>query len=125
MLDSWRWYGDFDKISLGDIAQTGAKGIVTALHEIPYGEVWSREAIAARVNEIKQAGFVWSVVESLPIHERIKRGEGNLTQLFDNYRESMRNLAAEGVYTICYNFMPLLDWTRTCLLYTSPSPRDS
>ena len=115
MLDSWRWYGGLDKISLGDIAQTGAKGIVTALHEIPYGEVWSREAIAARVQEIQQAGFVWSVVESLPIHERIKRGDGDLTQLFDNYRQSMANLAAEGVYTICYNFMPLLDWTRTDL----------
>jgi len=115
MLDSWRWYGGLDKISLNDIAQTGAKGIVTALHEIPYGEVWSREAIAARVAEIKQAGFVWSVVESLPIHERIKRGEGDLTPLFDNYRQSMINLAAEGVDNICYNFMPLLDWTRTDL----------
>lgn len=115
MLDSWRWYGDFDKISLSDIAQTGAKGIVTALHEIPYGEVWSRDAIAKRKQEIERAGFVWSVVESLPIHERIKRGEGDLSQLFNNYRESMRNLAAEDVYTICYNFMPLLDWTRTDL----------
>lgn len=115
MLDSWRWYGDFDKISLNDIAQTGAKGIVTALHEIPYGEVWPREAIAKHKQAIEQAGFVWSVVESLPIHERIKRGDGDLTQLFDNYRISMRNLAAEGIYTVCYNFMPLLDWTRTDL----------
>ena len=115
MFDSWRWYGGLDKISLNDIAQTGAKGIVTALHEIPYGDVWSRTAIAARVNEIQQAGFTWSVVESLPIHERIKRGEGDLTPLFNNYRQSMKNLAAEGVYNICYNFMPLLDWTRTDL----------
>lgn len=115
MLDSWRWYGTYDKITLSDIAQTGAKGIVTALHEIPYGEVWSRDAIAAHCNNIRDAGFVWSVVESLPIHERIKRNEGDLTELFDNYRESMENLAAEGVKTICYNFMPLLDWTRTDL----------
>ncbi len=115
MLDSWRWYGDFDKISLSDIAQTGAQGIVTALHEIPYGEVWPQAAIAKHKRAIEDAGFVWSVVESLPIHERIKRGAGDLTPLFDNYRASMRNLAAEGVYTVCYNFMPLLDWTRTDL----------
>ncbi len=115
MLDSWRWYGDLDKITLGEIAQTGASGIVTSLHDIPYGEVWSRDVIAARVEQVQQAGFVWNVVESLPIHEKIKRGDGELTQLFDNYRQSMRNLAAQGVYTICYNFMPLLDWTRTDL----------
>lgn len=115
MLDSWRWYGAYDKISLSDISQTGAKGIVTALHEIPYGEIWPREVIAARSAEIRNAGFTWSVVESLPIHERIKRGDGDLSELFANYRESMRNLAAEGIKTICYNFMPLLDWTRTDL----------
>jgi len=113
--ESWRWYGPLDKISLADIAQTGATGIVTALHEVPYGEVWSREAIAARKAEIKSAGFDWVVVESLPIHERIKRNEGDLTALFANYRQSMANLAAEGLHTICYNFMPLLDWTRTDL----------
>lgn len=115
MRESWRWYGPLDKISLADIAQTGATGIVTALHEVPYGEVWSREAIAARKTEIKSAGFDWVVVESLPIHERIKRNEGDLTALFANYRQSMANLAAEGLHTICYNFMPLLDWTRTDL----------
>ena len=115
MRESWRWYGPLDKISLADIAQTGATGIVTALHEVPYGEVWSREAIAARKAEIKSAGFDWVVVESLPIHERIKRNEGDLTALFANYRQSMANLAAEGLHTICYNFMPLLDWTRTDL----------
>lgn len=115
MRESWRWYGPLDKISLADIAQTGATGIVTALHEVPYGDVWSREAIAARKAEIKSAGFDWVVVESLPIHERIKRNEGDLTALFANYRQSMANLAAEGLHTICYNFMPLLDWTRTDL----------
>lgn len=115
MIESWRWYGPFDKITLPEIAQTGAKGIVTALHEIPYGEVWPREAIAARLGQIRAAGFDWVVVESLPVHERIKRGEGDLGPLFANYRQSMANLAAEGVTTICYNFMPILDWTRTDL----------
>lgn len=115
MIESWRWYGPFDKITLPEIAQTGAAGIVTALHEIPYGEVWPREVIAARRDEITAAGFNWVVVESLPIHERIKRGSGDLSQLFANYRQSMANLAAEGIHTICYNFMPLIDWTRTDL----------
>lgn len=121
MIESWRWYGPFDKITLPEIAQTGASGIVTALHEIPYGEVWPREVIAARRDEIMAAGFSWVVVESLPIHERIKRGTGDLRQLFANYRQSMANLAAEGIHTICYNFMPLIDWTRTDL--TAPVAR--
>lgn len=115
MIESWRWYGPLDRLTLPEIAQTGARGIVTALHEIAYGEVWPRETIAARRNEIEAAGFTWVVVESLPVHERIKRGEGDLSALFANYRQSMANLAAEGVQTICYNFMPLLDWTRTDL----------
>jgi mannonate dehydratase len=115
MIESWRWYGPFDKITLPEIAQTGASGIVTALHEIPYGEVWPLELIAARKAEIEAAGFRWVVAESLPIHERIKRGEGDLGQLFANYRQSMANLAANGIHTICYNFMPLIDWTRTDL----------
>ncbi|SDZ40632.1 D-mannonate dehydratase [Jannaschia faecimaris] len=115
MIESWRWYGEFDSITLAEVAQTGARGIVTALHGIPYGEVWSRAAIADRRARITQAGFDWVVVESLPVHERIKRGEGDLSGLFANYRQSMVHLAAEGVTTICYNFMPLLDWTRTDL----------
>lgn len=115
MIESWRWYGGFDRITLAEIAQTGAVGIVTALHEIPYGEVWPRERIAARRAEIEAAGFRWVVVESLPVHERIKRGEGDLAPLFANYRQSLAHLAAEGVTTVCYNFMPLLDWTRTDL----------
>ncbi|KGM48149.1 mannonate dehydratase [Pseudooceanicola atlanticus] len=116
MLETWRWFGPLDDISLAEIAQTGATGIVTALHELPYGEVWSREAIAARKALIAaQPGLHWSVVESLPVHEDIKRGAGKLDGLFANYRQSMANLAAEGVTTICYNFMPLLDWTRTDL----------
>ena len=115
MQETWRWYGPFDKITLPEVAQTGATGIVNALHEIPYGEVWQPEPINARADEIRAAGFDWSVVESLPIHEQIKRGEGDLTRLFANYRQSMSHLAAAGVQVICYNFMPLLDWTRTDL----------
>lgn len=115
MIESWRWYGDLDAISLDEIAQTGARGIVTALHEIPYGEVWPVDTIAARKARITKAGFDWVVVESLPVHEHIKKGEGDLTQLFANYRQSMANLADQGVSVICYNFMPLLDWTRTDL----------
>ena len=115
MQETWRWYGPLDKITLPQIAQTGASGIVNALHEIPYGEVWPAAEIAKRHTQIKAAGFTWSVVESLPVHERIKRGDGDLSVLFANYRQSMANLAAEGITTICYNFMPLLDWTRTDL----------
>ncbi len=117
MLESWRWYGPFDKIKLAEIAQTGASGIVTALHEIPYGEVWPVETIRARQAEIagNGLGLHWAVVESLPVHENIKRGEGDLAALFANYRQSLANLAACGIQTVCYNFMPLLDWTRTRL----------
>lgn len=115
MIESWRWYGQFDTISLGEVAQTGASGIVTALHEIAYGEVWPVEAIAARRAEIEAVGFAWVAVESLPVHEAIKRGDGDLTALFANYRQSLANLAATGVTIVCYNFMPLLDWTRTDL----------
>ncbi len=115
MEQTWRWYGPLDTITLPQIAQTGATGIVTALHEIPYGEVWPQDTIAARKAEIENAGFRWSVVESLPVHERIKRGDGDLAPLFASYRQSMANLSAVGLKTICYNFMPLLDWTRTDL----------
>lgn len=118
MRESWRWYGDLDKITLEEIAQTGAGGIVTALHSIPYGEVWPVEDIRARQNTISahpKLGMHWNVVESLPIHEAIKKGEGNLSHVFASYRQSMANLAACGVQVICYNFMPLLDWTRTDL----------
>lgn len=117
MIESWRWYGPLDKITLPEVAQTGASGIVTALHEIAYGEVWTSQAIEARLGLISDAGLGlhWNVVESLPIHEDIKRGVSDLDGLFANYRQSMANLAAAGVKAICYNFMPLLDWTRTQL----------
>ncbi|OYV34516.1 MAG: mannonate dehydratase [Rhodospirillales bacterium 20-64-7] len=117
MEQSWRWFGPEDPIRLTDIAQTGAEAIVTALHDIPYGEVWSEAAIAERQAIIARdtPALRWRVVESLPIHEDIKRGAGKLGPLFDNYRASLRNLAQRGLRTICYNFMPILDWTRTDL----------
>ena len=115
MKETWRWFGPADAITLPQIAQTGASGIVTALHDIPYGEVWAASDILARRDVIAAAGFTWDVVESLPIHERIKQGAGDLGPLFANYRQSMANLAQAGIRTICYNFMPVLDWTRTDL----------
>ena len=115
MRETWRWFGEFDPIPLDHVAQTGAQGIVSALHAVPYGAVWSRGAIAARRQQIAAAGFTWDVVESLPVHEDIKRGTGDLNTLFANYRQSLANLAAEGLTTVCYNFMPILDWTRTDL----------
>ena len=117
MKESWRWFGPLDRITLPEIAQTGARGIVNSLHEIPYGEVWSREAIAARRALIEAApgGLHWAVVESVQVHDAIEKGEGPLDTLYGNYRETIANLAAEGVKVICYNFMPILDWTRTRL----------
>ena len=123
MEQSWRWFGPGDAVPLHAIRQAGARGVVTALHQVPYGEVWTVEAIEARKAEIaadSSLGLHWNVVESLPIHERIKLGEGDLTSLFENYRQSMRNLAACGVKTICYNFMPVVDWTRTELAHPLP-----
>jgi mannonate dehydratase len=123
MEQTWRWFGPQDVIQLAHIRQTGATGIVTALHHIPYGVVWSVEEIEARKALIAadpSLGLRWSVVESLPIHESIKIGEGDLTPLFDHYRQSLHNLAQCGVTTVCYNFMPVVDWTRTELAHPLP-----
>lgn len=116
MEQSWRWFGPDDVVELHAIRQAGASGVVTALHDIPYGEVWSVADIEARKAKIAadpSLGLRWNVVESLPVHERVKLGEGDLTAIFDNYRASMRNLAACGIKLVCYNFMPVVDWTRT------------
>ena len=115
MEKTWRWFGKKDKITLSMLRQIGVEGIVTALHDVPNGEIWTRDAIREMCDYIGSYGMRWSVVESLPVCESIKYGGPDRGRLIENYKQSLRNLAAEGVHVVCYNFMPVLDWARTDL----------
>lgn len=121
MERTWRWFGKNDKITLAMLKEIGVEGIVTALHDVPNGEVWTREKIHDLRQYIESYGMRWSVVESLPVSESIKYGGPDRDRLIENYKESLRNLSQEGIHTICYNFMPVLDWARTDLSHPNPN----
>src|ERR1700709_2782007 len=118
---TFRWYGPSDPVTLAAIRQCGAAGIVTALHHIPTGEVWSTDEIEKRKNTIQSAGLSWSVVESVNIHESIKTVSADREKYAENYIATLKNLAQSGIKTVCYNFMPVLDWTRTNIDFRLPN----
>ncbi|WP_337469749.1 mannonate dehydratase [Hallella sp.] len=121
MERTWRWFGKNDPITLAMLKQIGVEGIVTALHDVPLGQVWTREKIHDLKTFIESYGMRWSVVESLPVTETIKYAGPDRDEQIDIYKQSLRNLATEGIHTICYNFMPVLDWARTDLLHDNPN----